>query len=110
MYTYIQAALLMRVEVCRGKRAEFVLTKWEDFSPFFEPQDRDLTDGALARKLHQLHQVTVASERRLRGPVLQGEIGGSNPKALLPVRGQVEILKSPLADRIPVETASWADV
>ena len=51
-----QAAMLRHILVCRARRAEFVLSKWDEFAPFFEPPDRDLAEGPLARKLHQLSQ------------------------------------------------------
>jgi len=81
-----QAALLRHVEVCRGRRAEFVLDRWQLFAPFFEEADRDLEHGPLARKLAHLRQAAVAADSLPLG--LEPFGGRSRPEALLPVRGQ----------------------
>jgi superfamily II DNA or RNA helicase len=92
-----QAALLRRVEVNRGRRAEFVLSRWADFAPFFEPHNRDLTDGPLAQKLHLLRQVAVSAK------------GGERvtSQAVLPVRGQPACIKNGEMRPYQIEGLRW---
>ncbi len=100
-----QAALLRHVEVCRGRRAEFVLSRWEQFAPFFEAADRDLAEGPLARRLGSLRQAAVAPDSVALG--LEPLGGGSRAEALLPVRGQPACIHRGEMRAYQVEGLRW---
>jgi len=106
-----QAALLRRVEVGRGRRAEFVLNRWEYFEPFFEAADRDLANGPLARKLHHLRQSSLEAESARVGMGLEvgaEELGAlGRPEALLPVRGQPACIHQGVMREYQVEGLKW---
>ena len=94
-----QAVMLRRVEVSRGKRAEFVLSRWAEFAPFFEAGDRDLTNGPLARRLVQLSHLARMAD---------GGAGGEMARpAQLPVHGQPACVKNGEMRPYQVEGLKW---
>ena len=100
-----QAAMLRHIHVCRARRAEFVLGMWDEFAPFFEPPDRDLANGMLARRLHQLSQFALSLPAAFTTTGQEVSTGvGRGP--LLPVRGQPACIKGTMRE-YQIEGLKW---
>lgn len=87
------ALLLSKQEVSKGMRARFVLDHWNDFSPFFEPHNRD-RDGGLGARLLAYEQAALASGRYEDG-------------AHVCVRGQPECIVGGQMREYQVEGLRW---